>query len=323
MKKTIVLFGMMALLAAASSAGAAEITTADGVLSIITPGDEWKEMADANEWFAVSDGKNTITIDHLSNGEILPPVDVAGIDYGAVCQAFVSTRNEVFIVEGLAASQEDLETVMKTIGTIKVLKYDTKTAVQKNEQPAQSNQSGIRQIDATYYVTTDVLNVRSGCSTDEPAIGAVYYGEPVLVTGAVTNNGTDSGWYQIQYKGMTGYASSSFLSPTAPAAGTAGNSQAETGSMEQCQYCGQWFVLGDEYRNHLLGHSMSNLYDGKVQCEYCGEWFDEGNDYRNHVFAAHTTTDQYAGKVQCEYCGEWFDEGNDYRNHVFAAHGGQ
>lgn len=327
MKKRIILFGMIALLAMASSAGAAEITTADGVLSITAPGDEWKEAENPNDWFMISDGKNTITIDHLSNGEILPSVDIAGTDHGPVCHTFVSTDNEVFIVKGLAASREDLETVMKTIGTIKVLKYDTKTAVQKEGKTAETDPSGIRQINATYYVITDVLNVRSGYSTNDPAIGAIYYGEPVTVTGAVTQNGADSGWYQIQYNGTTGYVSSGFLSETEPAAKAAENGQTEkgqtgNGEQVQCEYCGQWFVPGDAYRDHLLGHSMENLYAGKEQCQYCGEWFVPGDEYREHLLG-HSMEELYAGKVQCEYCGEWFEEGNDYRNHVLAAHTGQ
>ena len=293
MKKRMIAFGMIALLAMTSSVGAAEIITADGVLSITAPGDEWKEAENPNGWFMLSDGKNTITIDHLSNGETLPPVDMAGSDHGPVCHTFVSTDNEVFIVKGLAASREDLETGMKTIGTIRILKYDTKTAVQKDVNTAETDPFGIRQINATYFVATDVLNVRSGYSTDDPAIGAIYYGEPVTVTGAVTQNGADCGWYQIQYNGATGYVSSGFLSETEPAAkatekGQTEKGQTESGEQVQCEYCGQWFVPGDAYRDHLLGHSMENLYAGKVQCEYCGEWFEEGNDYRNHVLAAHT-----------------------------------
>ena len=203
----------------------------------------------------------------------------------------------------------------------------------EEEETAVTGQFGIRQVSGTYFVTTDELNVRSGYSTDDAAIGAIYYGEPVTVTGAVTKDGADYGWYQIQFNGATGYVASGFLSETQPAAKTAGTAQAGTtqtgtaqagttqtgtaqtgtaqagtaqagtaqsgttqtgtaqtdaANMEQCQYCGEWFVVGDAYRDHLLGHANENLYAGKVQCEYCGDWFDEGNDYRNHVMAAHS-----------------------------------
>ena len=332
MKKAIVLFGIMALLAGAVPAAAAEITTDDGVLSITTPGDEWQVKADPAYWFAVSDGENTVTVDHLSNGETLPAVDVAGTAYGAVCQSFVSTPNEIFIVKGLAASREKLEDVIKVMETIKILKFDTKTAVRKEETAAQTaapqaaasqaGQYGIRQVSGTYYVTTDVLNVRGGYSTDDAAIGSINYGEPVTVTGAVTKDGADIGWYQVQYNGATGYVSAGFLSETQPAAKPAGSGQTDTSNMEQCQYCGEWFVVGDAYREHLLAHANEDLYAGKEQCQYCGEWFELGDAYREHLLA-HANEDLYAGKVQCEYCGEWFEEGNDYRNHVLAAHSGQ
>ena len=63
-----------------------------------------------------------------------------------------------------------------------------------------------------------------------------------------------------------------------------------------------------------------------IQCEFCGEWFQAGADYRNHVAAAHAeeSAEMYGDQehVQCEYCGEWFNAGADYRNHVMAAHSG-
>jgi len=259
MKKRIVLLGLTVLLAAATNAGAAEIISADGILSFTAQEDEWKEKEDPDHGFVISDGENTIMVDHYSNGETLPPVDVTEEDGEAVCQAFLSTRNEVFVVTGLAASREELEHVMKMIGTIKVLKYDTKTAVVKETETGQANEPGIRQINAGYFVTANELNVRSSASTDAEVIGAVYYGEAVRVTGVVTKDGTDTGWYRIQYNGTTGYVSSAFLSETEPVKETAGQGQTEAGNMEQCQYCGEWFELGDEYRDHLLGHTMEDM----------------------------------------------------------------
>ena len=277
---------------------AAVITTADGVLSIEVSGDEWKEKEDSEYWFEVSDGKNSIAIDHLSNGEDLPEAEVAGEEYEAVYQAFVSTKNEVFIVKGLAASQEELEDVMRMIGTIKVLKYDTKTAVQKETQAmqtAQTTQSGIRAINATYYVTADVLNVRGSDSSDGEVIGTLYKGEAVTVIGAVTKDGSDTGWYQIQYSGKDGYVSSAYLSQTAPAGTTGGTGQtgqSGTEGMVQCERCGQWFPE-DQIRDHQLGHSMDDLYAGKVQCERCGEWFPE-DEIRDHQLG-HTMEDMNGG----------------------------
>ncbi|MCR5160890.1 MAG: SH3 domain-containing protein, partial [Lachnospiraceae bacterium] len=256
-------------------------------------------------------------------------------------------------------------------------------------ETATASQFGLNAINAVYYVATDELNVRTGCSVDDHAIGVLYRNEKVTVNGAVTKDGADYGWYQIQYMGGTAYVSASFLSSSpseAPSkadiyatgsgvdvyrsngnylcmlvpysdgryyredtmtayenfldgiffgegdyaytydALTRSSSSASTERV-QCEYCGEWFDAGADYRNHVAAaHSGSSTGTGEdlVQCEYCGEWFEAGNDYRNHVMAAHSQSSTGTGtdKVQCEYCGEWFEAGNDYRNHVMAAHSG-
>ena len=350
MKIRSLFIGAAVMIMSAIPAFAGTVTTGDGVLSIDTPSDAWVQTVDPNCWFVVSDGKNVITIDHLSNGESLPAVAVADENYGGVYQAFVSTKNEVFVVKGLAATQEELGTLMQAIGTIKVLQYDTKTAIQKEAAPSAS-QFSLREINATYYVTGDEINVRTGCSTNDPAVGSLYRGEEVNVIGAVTKDGADFGWYQISFNGSTAYVASGFLSQTKPANNSNTNTNTSTNSgtntktengqqYVQCEYCGEWILAGNDYRNHVFAmHLDESAADNEaygtdlVQCEYCGEWFHEGNDYRNHVFAMHTGAasgdgenddyddeDEDGDLVQCEYCGEWFHLGNEIRNHMFAMH---
>ena len=253
MKKNLLMgmgIALGAMMLAAAPVCAETLTTADGVLSIETPSEAWMEVADSNHWFTVTDGRNNIIIDHFSNGESLPSVNVADDTYPAIYDAFVSTKNEVFVVEGRAATQEELKSLMETIGTVKVLKYDTKTRIEKK---APVKTFGFRKIDQTYYVTSEELNVRSGCSTDDAVIGTLYFGNAIIVDGAVTLDGADYGWYQITFDGRTAYVSAKFLSQTMPAGGPTPTPEQE-----------------------------------KVQCEFCGEWFNAGNDYRNHVMAAHT-----------------------------------
>ena len=98
-----------------------------------------------DNWFMVSDGKNTITVDHLSNGEVLPAVDMAVAENGVTCQSFIVTPNEVFVVKGLSASREDCTKVLETIGTIRILKYDTKTALPKNSETPAAGQTAAGQ----------------------------------------------------------------------------------------------------------------------------------------------------------------------------------
>lgn len=306
MKKTIALISMIALLAVSSTAGAAEeaavdntaatITTSDGVLSIEVTSEEWKQKEDSEYWLEITDGKNSIVIEHLGFGEDLPDLKMADEEYKGVVQSFISTENEVFIITGRADSKEDLQDVIKTAGTIKILQYDTKTAVQKEAQAAQTTQSGIREINATYYVTADEINVRASSSQDSEAIGSLYKGEAVTVIGSVMKDGAEIGWYQIQYQGKDGYVASSFLSQTAPA-GSGGSEGQQSGQGEnsgkvQCEICGQWFSP-DELRDHQLGHTMEDLYGDKIQCEVCGQWFSP-DEIRDHQLG-HTMEGMDAG----------------------------
>ena len=189
--------------------------TEDGVLSIQAPNSQWSVMTDPNYWFVLSDGGNTITIDHLANGEALPAAAVAGGETAAVCQTFVSTKNEVFIIKGSAVKQENLVDIMKAISTIKVLKYDTKTAIRKDETAADKSFS-VKPINETYYSLSDHLNVRLGCSTNDTSIGHLTYGEAIKVIGAVFVDGEDIGWDQVNYKGTDAYVSAQYLSKKKP-----------------------------------------------------------------------------------------------------------
>ena len=340
MKKSMLLLSLAAgaFLFAPFTACAETITTNDGVVSIETPDSSWALTSDPNYWFVISDGKSLITIDHLSNGESLPPVEVANENYKAVSQSFVSTLNEVFVVKGMAAEQADLENLMKSIGSIKILKFDTKTAISSAAQPG--SEYGLRDINAYYYITADELKVRTDYSVDASVIGNLYRGEQVRVLGEVTKGGKDYGWCKIEYNGSTAYVSDQYVSMTPPSASAADSSNNGTpsqnppansgngeGEMIQCEYCGQWFSAGNDFRNHMLAaHPQASQGDGEnemIQCEYCGDWFSAGNDFRNHMLAAHPQASQGDGEnemIQCEYCGDWFSAGNDYRNHVLSAH---
>lgn len=205
-----------AFLAIPAAADTETFTTSDGVLSIDLPSENWKQMEDPSKWVALSDGGNLLTIDHLSNGEKLPDMTVADDHYVNVYQAVFSTQNEVFIITGSVVDSEDIPEVANMIMSAKVLKYDTKTAIRKEDAPTVSEFSVVP-TDKTMYVTADGLNVRTGCSTDDQIIGGFGYGASVHVTGVVQRNGADYGWSQVAYENGTGYVSSNFLSATEPA----------------------------------------------------------------------------------------------------------
>ena len=217
-----------AMIAAAAMPVSAQVfTTGDGVLSIETPEEEnWAELQDPKVWYTISDGSCVISIDHLSNGETLPAIQIANDDYEGVTQTFISTKNEVFVIKAMSATQEELSSLLPIVESVKILKYDTKKAIE-GKNAVQVSDFGLRVINETWYVTADKLNVRSGCSVDDPVLGTVSFGEEVKVTAAVTKNGEDFGWCQILSNGGTGYVAASFLSKTKPSAQT--EKQNETG----------------------------------------------------------------------------------------------
>ena len=289
------------------------IATSDGVLSIEAPSDDWEVMQDLNHWFAMTDGTNTITIEHLSNGESLPAVAVADDTYAAVYQAFVSTKNEVFAVKGCSPKAEELESVMKAIGTIKILRFDTKSAVNP-ETDAMSIE--IVPLDKIFYVIGDDVNVRIGFSIDDKAIGTKYYGEEVHVTGNVKKDGADTGWYQIDFNNSKAYISSAFLSETKPAAKSSGSGSSNNGN----------------YALDSANGTQDPSAPGQSYCIYCGKYYPEGDTFWNHVCPARDaaiargeealdsvngTQDPSApGQVYCIYCGQYYAEGNEFRNHI-------
>ncbi len=220
MKRRVLLTSLIAAAAVcclAVPAAAETFTSSDGVFSIELPADDWKEMNDPASWVALSDGSNVITVDHYSNGEKLPEIKVADDHYVNVYEAAFSTQNEVFIITGYVVDADEIPEIANSIITAKVLKYDTKMKVNAASQQQTSSDYTIAALDKTMYVTTDSLNIRSGCSTNDQIVGSLVYGDSVHVTGSVQQGGKDFGWYQIQFNNGTGYVSASYLSDSAPA----------------------------------------------------------------------------------------------------------
>lgn len=202
-------------------------TTEDGVLSIDLPDENWKEMSDPGKWVSFSDGANLITLEHLSNGEDLPDISIADDHYVNVYQAIASTQNEVFIITGSVVDSAKIGDVCNAIMSVKVLKYDTKLAVKKEQQETSAGYT-IVAMDATMYTTAGV-NVRAGYSTSDTVLGGLAAGSSVHVTGKVQKDGADLGWYQVAYNGASAYISASFLTDKAPASSSQSSSAQFTG----------------------------------------------------------------------------------------------
>ena len=193
---------------------AATFTAENGVLSIELPNANWHEISDPTKWIALSDGSSVITVEHFANGENLPDMTIADDHFVNVYQATFSTQNEVFIITGSVADAQVIPEICRSIMSAKVLKYDTKTAVRKEEPKAAG--FTVAAMEGKYYVACDSLNVRKGCSTDEEVIGSYDRGAEVKVTGKAQRDGQDLGWFQIDYYGSKGYVSAQLLTQNKP-----------------------------------------------------------------------------------------------------------
>ncbi len=60
-----------------------------------------------------------------------------------------------------------------------------------------------------YYVTSDVLNVRSGPGTNYPVIGSLTQGLKVRVISVIGEKGNR--WAKIKFEGLTAYVSRRYL----------------------------------------------------------------------------------------------------------------
>lgn len=176
MKKRNLYLTVLALSAAFSwslPAFAKEFTTSDSVLTIDTPDDGWAQIKDNATLATLTNGKDFITLEHYSNGEKLPNITVADDTYEKVCQNIISTRNEVFLITGLAADEKDFDEIQKAVQSAVINIYDTKKAVTPSDSGKISSDSnaGINassnSSDASYStnISTDSNSASDGTNT--------------------------------------------------------------------------------------------------------------------------------------------------------------
>ncbi len=116
-----------------------------------------------------------------------------------------------------------IEVTTTTAATTTVATTTTEATTTATTSTTASTTYTVEEMSATMYATYSV-NVRSGPSVDYDRIGAYAQGAEVTVTGRASTD-----WYQVNYKGETGYVSSSYLS-SEPVATTATTTTATTSS---------------------------------------------------------------------------------------------
>ena len=198
-------------------AAAATYTTEDGILTMAFPTADWVVEDDSLSWFTLTNGKDFITGDHYAAGE--SSLDAVLTDdssgYGAVYQTVLVTENELFVLRGYAAEKgADLEELQQIIGSARVLRYDTITAVlQEEEEEPETPAAAAKEEEfrAKGTITARSLNVRSSAAAEAPALGELVMGDTVDILGKVTESGTGAEWLKITYNGETAYVFAGYV----------------------------------------------------------------------------------------------------------------
>ena len=157
--------------------------SSDGVLSIELPDDSWKEVQDPNKWIVLSDGENQITLRHFSNGAGLPGIVTADDQYSKTITSALSTKNEVFIATGLVANTDEEDEINDSLQSIKILKYDTKLAVEP-EAPAPAQKPEATPAPAPAEETKTVEEAAPEAPVETYLIYSEGSGRPVNITGS-------------------------------------------------------------------------------------------------------------------------------------------
>lgn len=241
--------------AATASAEDNTFTDDNAIVSVTAPDNTWKEAEVSEALLALTNGTDMVTVYHYSNGETLPGVVVAGDNYEKICQTYLSSRDEIFVVTGYAVEEEDFEDVKTACESAEILRTGTKKAVSKTTSSSStaktqsaSSEYTVEGTSDVFYVNGDSLNVRASYSTDSSILGTLDYGDAVVVTGQVKYNGEYTEWLQIQYNGSVGYVSSAYLSSVQPDTETDPSTDV-TGSKVQLFYENSnavWVTLGSD-----------------------------------------------------------------------------
>ena len=192
--------------------GPRTVISPDGVLTIRMAGLLWKMIEDPDGRFVFTDGGNAVAIRHVSNGDSIPKVQIASDNYPEIYQVYYSTKNEVFIVTGYVKYVDANTTVRETIESVKLLREDSKQAV----QAAPTHEFEVRDASGTMYVNADEASVYSDYNTSSDVVVVLRKDDEVQVTGVVFCDGKDYGWSRVVYDGREGYMYTSMLTGTAP-----------------------------------------------------------------------------------------------------------
>ncbi|VEF49628.1 cell wall hydrolase/autolysin [Bacillus freudenreichii] len=115
-------------------------------------------------------------------------------------------KNEQINVTGVTSKKWYQFSYKGKTGYVSGAYLKVKPATPKPAPTQQSNQIKVTKTSGAYIVTANSLNVRTGNTTKYSSLGSLKKNNQVNVTGKTSNN-----WYQIKFKGKTGYVSGAYL----------------------------------------------------------------------------------------------------------------
>jgi len=202
-----------------------ELDNAELYITLPEDYDNWTAVQDPASWFAISDGRDLITVNPLSDDDPEAEEELWGEWFDEVYQEYYSTENETYVITGFVTDADEADAITDSVSSIQILPYQ---ADQDNtDDPDYTDDSDVQgdagdgydleELDIMGYCTEeDGSNVWSSPSTDDGLIGVLAYEEGVPVIGLVTEDGASTGWICVNYDGMTGYIWGDFLSPSYP-----------------------------------------------------------------------------------------------------------
>lgn len=201
------------------------------------------------------------------------------------------------IVIPISSLETENKIAVETIKDNREIVIETEVRIEHEELPEDTKgiegvQFGVIKIETIKYAKSSV-NVRKGPSTDYEKIGMISANQMIKVIGQA-----DTGWYQIELAGESGYVSDKYLVDEKVAVNTTSESNTNSGIVTNT---GNESILVD-YATSTLGADSDNIGEYVVS-EPETEWVDDWGepDFVGGGDGNWTpTTDGYGSGVEIE-----------------------
>lgn len=304
MKKSIisvvlasVMTAVLAMTAIAGEADAAkedkkiELKTADEVVTIMVPNDEWKQIDNKTVNEHLTDGDCEININFYKADAKLPERIKADDNFAVTFETVCSNAKYVFIVSAFGKEEDDFDEIKEAVDSI-TIDVEKITDEMLEHKEIVKDEYTVKDENYTAWVSsTEGLNLRDGGSTQNNILCFMPFRSKVTVTGTVLHNGTDNGWKRVNFNGVVGYASSAFLALSEP------ETEPETQPETQPEYIGYQYAGTDPW-GCQLSVTLRQVSGGNLEWTYT-EILENGDMIYRELSTPYTNG-----------YSEWYIEGN-------------